>query len=426
MLLWGKIMSTFYIEDLLELESTKSFDYFWHEANCDCKSPGYGLIRDRAPSNPRVCSIAAVGFGLTAIVIGTKRGWVSYDEAYERVLGTMSSLINNVEHINGFFYHFLDILTGKRIWQCEVSIIDTAILLCGAITAGEYFGGEIMVKMQTLYERMNWEWFRDKKRNMFYLGYSPEEGFFGSWDSYAEQFMAYFLAFASPTYPVNPDMFYDFSRDSGKYNQHDGIICSFTGALFTYQFSHAWYDLRNKTDKYGVDWWENSVIATKAARQYCIDNASKFKTFGTDSWGLTACDGPFGYSGAYGAPPRMTNSTDTGNDGTVSPCASIGSIVFTPKESMAVMESFYRNYPMLWGKYGFKDAYNLDVTPTWFASDFIGIDKGISLLMIDNYRTGFIWDLFMKNKFVIEGLKKAGFKETGSVLKELPIYKAAI
>jgi hypothetical protein len=176
-------MCNFNIEDLLELESRKSFDYFWMEANTDPKSPGYGLIKDRAPSNPGICSIASLGFGLTALTIGVKRGWVSFNEAYERALGTLSCLLYHAEQVNGFFYHFLNMQTAKRIWHCEVSIIDTTIALCGAISAGEFFGGEIAEKAQAIYERIDWGWFIDKKTNLFYLGYSPEEGFFGSWDS---------------------------------------------------------------------------------------------------------------------------------------------------------------------------------------------------------------------------------------------------
>lgn len=411
------------IEGLLDLESRKCFEYFWDETNTDTGSPGYGLVRDRAPSNSGVCSIAATGFGLTALTIGVKRGWVTWQKAYDRALGTLNCLLDHAEHINGFFYHFLDLYTAKRIWKCEASIIDSAIALCGAFSAGEFFGGPIKKKAYILYERMNWEWFREKSVNRFYLGYTPEKGFFGSWDSYAEQFMVYFLAFASPN-PVNRNMFTSFQRDLGRYKDGAPLIFSYTGALFTYQFSHAWFDLRNMTDEDGTDWWENSVNATKAARQYCMDYATKFKTFGPSSWGLTACDGPFGYSGMYGCPPRMTESVHTGNDGTVAPCAAIGSIVFTPKESKSAMMHYYRQ-PGLWGKYGFMDAYNLDVTPSWVATDVIGIDKGISLLMIENERSGFVWDTFMKNEYVQKGLKRAGFRKNMYMISLAPVTSAA-
>lgn len=403
-------------EVLLDLESKKCFDYFLNETNLLPGSPGYGLVRDRAPSNTHVCSIAATGFSLTALTIGVKRGWISRDEACKRVTGTLDTLINHAEHVNGFFYHFLDLYSAKRIWNCEVSNIDSAILLCGAITAGEFFGKEVLEKAYHIYERMDWSWFLDHSTNLFYLGYTPEKGFFGHWDCYAEQLMMYFLAFASSK-SIDIDTYYAFKRDRGCYGKSGTLIYSYTGALFTYQFSHAWFDFRNMRDQEGTDWWENSVRASKAARLYAMDYEGVFKTFGPNSWGLTACDGPFGYSGMHGSPPRQTESVHFGNDGTVPPCGAIGSIVFTPKESMEAM-LHYAKQPGLWGKYGFKDAYNLD--HNWIASDFLGIDKGISLLMIENYRSGFVWELFMRNESVRTGMKKAGLHKRHNVTVFIP------
>ena len=406
-------------EVLLDLESRKCFEYFRNETNMIPGSPGYGLVRDRAPSNAHVSSIAATGFALTALTIGVRRGWISWQAAYERTMGTLHTLLNHAEHVNGFFYHFLDLYSAKRIWNCEVSNIDSAILLCGAISAGEFFGPLVLEKAYAIYERMNWTWFLDRSCNRFYLGYTKETGFFGHWDSYAEQLMMYFLALASPK-SVNTDTYYAFERYREGYKDIEPFIYSYTGALFTYQFSHAWFDLRNKTDQEGIDWWENSIRATKAARLYAMEYESKFKTFGPSSWGLTACDGPSGYSGMYGSPPRMTSSIHTGNDGTVPPCGAIGSIVFTPVESMTAM-AHYAQQPGLWGMYGFKDAYNRD--QAWIASDCIGIDKGISLLMIENYRSGFVWDLFMKNESVRTGMKKAGLQKK---IKKFPVIQKAM
>lgn len=396
---------------ILELESRKSFNFFWKEANTDKNSKGYGLIRDRAPGNPEISSIASVGFGLTAIAIGAERKWVPYDEAYERVSRTLDTLLNNVSQENGFFYHFVNIDTGRRAWNSEISIIDTSILLCGAITAGEYFGGEIKDKAEQLYKRVNWQWFVDPNKNQFYMAYTPEKGFAGHWDFYAEQLMMYFLSVASPTYPTNPQMFYDFQRHFAAYDGGKRFIHSWFGSIFTYQFSFAWFDLRNMVDKKGVDWWENSIIAIESNRKFCIDNKNKFKTFGENSWGVTACDGPKGYNGKYGAPPSGYDNTQHYVDGTVPPSGAAGSIVFLPKESIAALEYYYKNFPQLWGEYGFKDAYNLDVSPPWFDKDVIGIDKGISLLMIENYRTGFVWKYFMKNQYVQKGIKEVGFRE---------------
>jgi hypothetical protein len=395
-------------ERLLEEESRKCFEYFRQEANTNKASPGYGLIRDRAPGNPRVCSVAAVGFGLAALAVGAERGWISAAEARERTLGTLHTLLYKAEQRNGFFFHFLDMNTAKRYWQSEVSVIDTAIALCGAITAAEYFRGEVAELAEKLYHRVNWEWYRDPAVNLFYMSYLPESDFSGHWDIYAEQLMMYFLGAASPTNPVNPDMFYSFSRCGGRYGRCPSMIPSFFGSLFTYQFSHAWFDLRGKRDRVGVDWWGNSIVATLANRQYCMDHAGKFKTFGPDSWGLTACDGPYGYSGGYGAPPGGMAGIHGGNDGTVAPCGAAGSIVFTPQESIAALEHYYCHFPDLWGRYGFRDAYNLDISPAWFAQDVIGIDKGISLLMIENYRTGFVWEVFMANEYAQKGMWEVG------------------
>lgn len=394
---------------LLEIESIKCFKYFWNETNTNQNSSGYGLIRDRAPGNPRVCSIAAVGFGLTAIAVGAERGWISKDKAYKRVIGTLDTLLYNTDQINGFFYHFLDLYSAQRYWQSEVSIIDTAILICGAIAAGEYFGGEIRQKSIELFKRVDWEWYRDTETNQFYIGYTPEKGFWGNWDSYAEQFMVYFLAAVSPTYKVNSDTFYSFSIDKGYYKSSQPIIYSYNGSLFTYQFTHAWFDLRNKKDSRGVNWWENSVRASEANRNYCIDYSNKYKTFNSDSWGLTACDGPYGYSGEYGAPPRGKVQIHKGNDGSIAPCGAAGSIVFTPEESISAMGNYYNSFPQLWGRYGFRDAYNLDLSPAWFARDVIAIDKGITLLMLENYMTGFVWDVFMNNCYAEEGISAVGF-----------------
>ncbi|MCL6442142.1 MAG: hypothetical protein K6T83_01540 [Alicyclobacillus sp.] len=400
------------MDDLLELESKGCFDFFWQEANSDPTSPGYGLIRDRAPGLPNMASIASVGFGLTAIPIGVERGWVTREEAYQRTLGTLQTMLHRAEQRHGFWFHFLDMDTAKQYGGCEVSIIDTAIALCGVIFAGEYFGGEIQALAQQIYERVDWNWYRNPETNQFYMGYLEDRGgHFGAWDHYAEQFMMYFLGAASPTHPIDPQMFYSFERFVGHYGEHGPIIHSTQGALFVYQYSHAWFDLRDKTDLLGVDWFENSVRASRANRQFCIDRSAEYKTFGPDSWGLTACDGPRGYSGAYGSPPNVSKPDFV--DSTIPPCGAAGSIVFTPEESVAALRNYYLNHPQLWGKYGFQDAYNLDVQPAWYASDVIGIDKGITLLMIENFRSGFVWDTFMRNEYVQLGMRRCGFVEKG-------------
>jgi len=398
-----------YGKKLIMKELKKSYNFFINEANTNKNSLGYGLIRDKTLIANNVASIASVGYGLAALVIGVEHKWITYNQAFDRVNRTLDTFINNVEDINGFYYHFLNIENGTREWNCEISIIDTAIFICGALTAGEYFGGIVKEKADFLYKKINWEWYQNKDSNYFYMGYTSESGFWGHWDMYAEQLMLYVLGVGSPTFPINTNMYYDFQRKTTNYNNINDIIYTYCGTLFTYQFSHAWINFMNLTDNQGTNWFDNSIKATYANRQYCIDNKLKFKTYGENSWGLTSCLGPNGYC-AFGSEPCDVN-LNTENDGTVTPCGAIGSIVFTPKESIQAMEFYYNNFPKLWGKYGFKDGYNLDGVIPWFANEYIGIDKGIGLLMIENYLTGGVWKYFMKNQYVKDGLNKLEFRE---------------
>lgn len=398
-----------YGKELVLKELKKSYEFFIKEVNTDKSSEGYGLIRDKTILEKEIASIASVGYGLAGLVIGVEHKWITRQKAYERANLTLETFLRNVEGKNGFFYHFVNMKNGKREWNCEISIIDTAIFICGAITAGEYFGKEVKEKANKLYQNINWEWYRNKSNNLFYMGYKPEQGFWGSWDMYAEQLMLYVLGVSSPTYPIDKSMYYEFKRKKADYKQEKDIIYTYCGTLFTYQFSHAWIDFRNRKDKDEIDWFTNSIKATKANRQYCIDNQKKFKTYNENSWGLTACLSPKGYF-SPGAKPSDID-LDLENDGTVTPCGAIGSIVFTPKESIKAMEYYYNTYPKLWGKYGFKDGYNLEKEKPWFAKEYIGIDKGIEIVMIENYLNGTIWKYFMKNEFVKKAMEILEIKD---------------
>ncbi len=398
-----------YGEKLLLKELNKSYKFFIEEANLKLESKGYGLIRDKDMYADEIASIASVGYGLAALIIGVKRKWITHKKAYERASRTIDTFLNNVEEKNGFYYHFVNINTGKREWNCEISIIDTAIFICGAIVVGEFFQGEVKEKAEELYKRINWEWYRNKENNYFYMGYKPEIGFWGQWDMYAEQLILYVLGVASPTFPINKQMYIDMQKPRGDFGEIKDIIYTYCGTLFTYQFSHAWIDFKGRKDKDGIDWFENSKKATLANRNYCIEKAIRFKTFGENSWGLTACLGPNGYSGGYGAKPCMANIEEQ-NDGTVSPCGAAGSIVFTPNYSIKALEYFYNKFPKIWGKYGFKDGYNLE-KGEWYSKEVIGIDKGISMIMIENYLSQTIWHYFMKNDYVQKGLDVLGINE---------------
>lgn len=396
-------------KEILELERRGSFDYFYYEANLDINSRGYGLIRDRSPHNSNICSIAAVGFGLVAMVIGVHRGYISYEEGESRVLNTLNTLLFNVPEINGFFYHFMDMNTGKRVNKSEISIIDTGICICGALVASEYFGNEIKKKAKLLYERVNFNWFLDKGKNQFYMGYSPEKGFSGYWDFYAEQLILYFLGVSSPSHPIGEEVYYAFKRNYTSYNGGEKFINSWFGSLFTYQFSHAFLDFRGKVDKLGVNWFNNSVIATKASIDFSINMGHTYKGLSSNSWGLTPCDGPYGYEGRYGSIPSAILNDENLVDGTVPPCGALGSLVFTPEDSMWSLENYYNSYyERLWGKYGFKDSFNLD--KNWFAKDYVAIDKGITLMMIENHESSLIWEYFMNNAYIKESFSRLKFK----------------
>lgn len=394
--------------EIIELEEKKCFEFFWNEVSL--KEESFGLIRDNS-MNPDMASIASVGFGLGAIVTGVYRKWITWDEGEERAYKTLHTMRAKISTVHGFYYHFLEMSSGKRYYKCELSIIDTAIFLMGALCAGQYFKGRVREEFEAIYARVDWDWYRNKETNQFYMGYDepahPGEHH-GAWDVCAEQMMMYVLACGSPTYPLPEDIYYDCPMEAADYKQYKGIYHSMQGSLFVYQFSHAFIDFRNKKDKRGIDWFENSVKASLANRQFCIDCSDKFKTYHKNSWGLTACDTPKGYSGCPGTPPSFVDNLAL-NDGTVALCGAVASIVFTPEESIEAMQHYAKD-PKLWGKYGFTDAYNLDVTPEWYSEGVIGIDKGISLLMIENYRSSLIWDTVMANEHIQKGMEVLGIR----------------
>jgi hypothetical protein len=390
------------IEDVSAYEMKGALSFFWEQANTDVNSPGYGLIRDRYPGNPGVASIASVGYGLTAYVIGVEKGYVTREDASDRASRTLDTLLS-LDREEGFYYHFLDMATGKRAWNSEVSNIDTSILVMGVLTAGEYFGGEVQAKAKKIYDGINWPWYLDKDRNMFYMAYTPEKGFEGHWDFYAEQLMMYVLAAGSDTHPIDPSVYYSFTRDVASYEDGKSFIHSWFGSLFTYQFSHAWIDFRDTTDKKGVNWFDNSVEASRAQVAFATKMAPKYKTLGPNAWGLTACDGPDGYNGLYGAPPSGYDNNQHVVDDTIAPSSAIGSIIFVPEDSQRAMLNYY-SIEKLKGQYGFVDAYNL--SKDWYDRDVIGIDKGISLLMLANYENDTVHQIVMKNVNILNGLKR--------------------
>ena len=344
----GKIVN---LEEVIDFEMRGAFAFFWEQANTETGSPGYGLIRDRYPGSEGIASIASTGFGLTAYLVGIEKGYISYQEGYDRVNGTLDTLLA-MDRVEGFYYHFIDMDTGKRAWNSEVSTIDTSILLMGILAVGEYFGDEIQNKANQIYDDVNWPWFIDEARDMFYMAYRPEKGFEGHWDFYAEQLMLYVLAAGSDTYPIDESPYYSFIRHSGKYGEGDPFIHSWFGSIFTYQYSHAWIDFRGYQDREGVDWFENSVDASLAQVSFALQNMEEYPTLASGAWGISACDGPDGYNGLYGAPPSGYDNLAHFFDDTIPPSAAIGSIIFVPAEAGQAMLQYY-SLEELKGPYGF-------------------------------------------------------------------------
>ncbi len=392
---------------LLE-EMEKSFMFFYEQANTDELSGGYGLINDRYNSNATLSSIASVGFGLAGLPVGITYDWITYDQGYERASKTLDTFLQ-LEHYHGFFYHFLNKQTGARAGLSEVSIIDTALFIAGAITAGEYFGGEVHTKAMQLYEQIDWTWYLDSNQQ-FFMGYRPESGFSGHWDFYGEQLLLYVLGAGAPNpqYRTNKTVYQSFIRRTASYGG-EPFISSWFGSLFTYQYSHAFIDFRNTEDEFGVNWFENSVHATLANRTYAIDMNPVYQTFTANSWGMTASDGPKGYSGYYGSKPSGFTDDAHRNDGTIAPSGALGSIVFTP-DLVKNAALYFETIGGLKGVYGYKDAYNFENNQTWIAQDVIGINKGITMVMIANYFDNIVWEYFMKNTHVQSGLEVIGIR----------------
>lgn len=390
------------ISDVIDYEMRGSFNFFWEQANTDINSPGYGLIRDRYPGSEGIASIASVGFGLTAYLVGVEYGYVNEQDVYDRVNGTLDTLLA-MDRIEGFYFHFVDMDTGERAWSSEVSSIDTSILMMGVLSVGEYFGGEIESKAYQIYDTINWPWFIDETNQLFYMSYRPGEGYAGHWDFYAEQLMMYVLAAGSNTYPIDEAAYYAFTRHLGRYGEGQKFIHSWFGSIFTYQFSHAWIDFRDYIDDRGVNWFDNSVAASQAQYDFAVDKDAEYLTLGPNAWGLSACDGPNGYNGLYGAPPSGFDNNSHFIDDTVPPYGAIGSIIFIPEQAEQAM-LYYYSLERLHSPYGFVDAFNL--SEDWFASDVIGIDKGITLLMLANYKNDVVHRIVMSNDNILDGLNR--------------------
>jgi hypothetical protein len=373
--------------------------FFWEQA-----SPDTGQVLDRARNDlggkrdpRRMASIAATGFGLSALCIADKRGYLPHAQIAERVRTTLDWHLNKFPEVHGFFYHFSDIESGERIKGVELSSIDTSLLICGVLTARQYFDDpKIKSLAAQIYHRVDWPWMLNSGKT-FSMGWHPESGFLEArWEHFCELMMIYLLAIGSPAHAVSADYWNNWTRPVIRYK--DFTYISGNDPIFTHQYSHAWFDFRHKRDN-DADYFENSITATRAHRAFCL---SYPKWYNENYWGVSASDYQGGYT-AWGGPPAQGPL-----DGTVVPCASAGSLAFVPGDCISVLRAMREKWgKKAWGRYGFVDAFH--PAADWYDADVLGIDQGISVLMAENLRSGLIWDTFMRNPEARAAMERAGF-----------------
>lgn len=412
-----------FIDDL----QRRSFQYFWEQADS-----GTGLVPDRArvdrwpldDAHRNVASIAATGFGLTALCIAAERRWITSEQALERARNTLRFFSRQASQEHGWFYHWMDAKTGERRWQSEISSIDTALLLAGVLTARQRFRDdpEIVRLAGAIYRRVDFKWMLNGDPVLLSHGWKPETGFLGPrWDTYSEDTILYLLAIASPTHPIPSRSWSALWRDRYRYGSYT-YFTTIGVPLFMHQYAHAWIDYRNRRETRGdrIDYFQNSVNATRAHRAFCLTLSGEFPGYEKNVWGITASDSAKGYL-AWGGPPR-----DPDIDGTVVPSAAGGSLMFTPEISVAALRTMREKYgPRVYGIYGFVDAFNPNTG--WVDSDVIGINVGIILLSAENLRTGSVWGWFMQNREIPRALDEIGLRRYNQPrrIANPPLRKAA-
>ncbi|CAN7691762.1 hypothetical protein LJR234_005808 [Mesorhizobium amorphae] len=418
-------------DELLSDTQRLSFDYFLNEAN-----PDNGLVADRnTPASP--ASIAAVGLALSAYPVGVERGFMTRRAAAARTLATLRFFWNapqgpepDATGYKGFYYHFLDMQTGRRVWKCELSTVDTALLLAGMLAAGAYFDAddeselEIRRLADALYRRADWRWAQNGGATVTH-GWRPEKGFLRyRWQGYDEAVILYVLGLGSPTHPLPPESYASW-LSTYKWKKIYGRELVYAGPLFIHQFSHIWIDFRGIRDAFmrshGSDYFENSRQATHLQRDYAIRNPKGFSGYGENCWGITASDGPgptkrqktvggrrfYSYL-ARGAPFGP-------DDGTLSPWAAITSLPFAPEIVLPALRHFHEIDLHEGNPYGFTASFNPTIAAAdgrscgWVSPDHVGINQGPIALMIENYRSDFLWRLMRRVPAIAAGLRRAGF-----------------
>ncbi len=386
---------------LLELEHA-NFRFFWEQADSTT-----GLVKDRCnvrkPEPGVVASIAASGFGLTALCIAQENGWVSLRDSRERAIVSLRFLSKTMPTHRGFFYHWANPRTGERTWDSEVSSVDTAILLCGVLACREHFRyAEITRLAYDIFNRIDWTWLSEDT-SLLPHGWTPEAGFLPyRWDYYSEHMMMYLLGLGSSSHPLPVETWNAWKRTTFEYEGFR-YLGSFA-PLFIHQYSQAWFDFRGKRDRY-ADYFQNSRVATEVHRRFCIELAGEFPDYSDDLWGITASDSQHGYV-VWGGPPEIGPI-----DGTVVPSAPAGSLPFLPEAALRVLKYIQSRYgSKVWSRYGFVNAFN--PLKNWYDTDVVAIDTGITMLMAENLRTGFVWKTFMKCPEAQRGFERAGFTST--------------
>ena len=389
------------LKDLME----RNARYFLEQAD-----PATGLVPDRSATDGAaskqagtggVASVAATGFGLSALCVAAKHGDLPRGEAAARAKATLRFLKDKAPHEHGFFYHFVDARTGARQWKSEASSIDTALLLAGALTAKQCFGDpEISALADAIYARVDFRWMLNGFPNLLSMGWTPEKGFIPArWDTYSEHMILDLLAIGSPSHPIPASEWDAWSRP--RVTSGGRTFVAGTAPLFIHQYAQAYVDFRGKCDRHGLNYFDNSTQATLAQREYMEKHGAAYG-WSKDVWGLTASDTCTGGYAAWGAPPL-----EGPVDGTVVPSAPGGSLMFTPHESLAALEEMKTRFPRTYGRYGFTDSFH-PVTGC-VNNDVLGIDQGITLLSAANLSGGDVWEQFMKNPEIAAAMTKTGF-----------------
>lgn len=417
----------------LEKLQRETFEYFLHEVN-----PSNGLVVDKTAKN-WPASIAATGLALASYPIGVERGFMSRTAAVERTLTTLRFFWNSPQGpepdstgYKGFYYHFLDMQTGRRAWQCELSTVDSTFLLAGALTAGIYFNSnvaeenEIRTLADALYRRTDWRWAQNSGTTLTH-GWKPESGFLNyRWKGYDEALLLYILGLGSPTHPL-PESSYTAWTSSYRWEHHYGYDYLYAGPLFTHQLSHSWLDLRGIQDIFmrvkGIDYFENSRRATYVQQRYAIDNPLRFADYCGCCWGITASEGPGPSTIKLGGIERifydyLGRGVPYGpDDGTLAPWAVVASLPFAPEIVLPTLDYCIHQAKLTkFNRYGFKAAFN----PThpgepgnpygfWVSPWHFGLNQGPIVLMIENYHSGLMWQLMRDCSYIKTGLQRAGF-----------------